>query len=60
MNLAGTLSGEYKVALLEGAKHRFFALPNPLLCSVMNKLCLNQVALCQHLQQTMAKKLFSN
>ena len=52
MNLAGTLSGEYKVALLEEAKH-LFCFPNPLSCSVMNKICLHQVALCQHLQQTM-------
>ena len=27
---------------LEKAKHRVFALPNPLSCSVMNKICLNQ------------------
>ena len=27
---------------LERAKHSFFALPNPLSCSVMNKICLNQ------------------
>ena len=26
------------------AKHNFFALPNPLSCSVMNKICLNQQA----------------
>ena len=28
--------------ILERAKHSFFALPNPLSCSVMNKICLNQ------------------
>ena len=27
---------------LERAKHSFFALPNPLSCPVMNKICLNQ------------------
>ena len=32
------------VFVLERAKHSFFALPNPLSCSVMNKICLNQVA----------------
>ena len=32
------------VCVLERAKHSFFALPNPLLCSVMNKICLNQNA----------------
>ena len=31
------------VCVLERAKHSFFALPNPLSCSVMNKICLNQV-----------------
>ena len=30
------------VCVLERAKHSFFALPNPLSCSVMNKICLNQ------------------
>ena len=30
------------VCVLERAKHNFFALPNPLSCSVMNKICLNQ------------------
>ena len=30
------------VCVLEKAKHSFFALPNPLSCSVMNKICLNQ------------------
>ena len=30
------------VCVLERAKHRFFALPNPLSCSVMNKMCLKQ------------------
>ena len=30
------------VSVLERAKHSFFALPNPLSCSVMNKICLNQ------------------
>ena len=34
------------VCVLERAKHRFFALPNPLSCSVMNKICLNQLMLC--------------
>ena len=29
------------VCVLERAKHSFFALPNPLSCSVMNKICLN-------------------
>ena len=33
------------VCVLERAKHSFFALPNPLSCSVMNKICLNQVIL---------------
>ena len=32
------------VCVLERAKHSFFALPNPLSCSVMNKICLNQNA----------------
>ena len=31
------------VCVLERSKHSFFALPNPLSCSVMNKICLNQV-----------------
>ena len=31
------------VCVLERAKHSFFALPNPLSCSVMNKICLNQM-----------------
>ena len=31
------------VCVLERAKHSFFALPNPLSCSVMNKMCLNQM-----------------
>ena len=31
------------VCVLERAKHSFFALPNPLSCSVMNKICLNQL-----------------
>ena len=31
------------VCVLERAKHSFFALPNPLSCSVMNKICLNQI-----------------
>ena len=35
------------VCVLERAKHSFFALPNPLSCSVMNKICLNQVVLCR-------------
>ena len=26
--------------MLERVKHSFFALPNPLSCSVMNKICL--------------------
>ena len=30
------------VCVLERAKHSFFALPNPLSCSVMNKICINQ------------------
>ena len=30
------------VCVLERAKHSFFALPNPLSCSVMDKICLNQ------------------
>ena len=30
--------------ILERAKHSFFALPNPLSCSVMNKICLNQIS----------------
>ena len=30
------------VCVLERAKHSFFALLNPLSCSVMNKICLNQ------------------
>ena len=30
------------VCVLERAKHSFFVLPNPLSCSVMNKICLNQ------------------
>ena len=30
------------VCVLERVKHSFFALPNPLSCSVMNKVCLNQ------------------
>ena len=29
------------VCVLERAKHRFFALPNPLSCSLMNEICLN-------------------
>ena len=33
------------VCVLERAKHSFFALPNPLSCSVMNKICLNQMYL---------------
>ena len=28
---------------MERAKHSFFALPNPLSCSVMNKISLNQI-----------------
>ena len=31
------------VCVLERAKHSFLALPNPSSCSVMNKICLNQV-----------------
>ena len=31
------------VCVLERAKHSFFALPNPLSCSVMNKISLNQI-----------------
>ena len=31
------------VCVLERAKHSFFALPNPLSRSVMNKICFNQV-----------------
>ena len=31
------------MCVLERAKHSFFALPNPLSCSVMNKICLNQI-----------------
>ena len=30
------------VCVLERAKHSFLALPNPLSCSVMSKICLNQ------------------
>ena len=33
------------VCVLERAKHSIFALPNPLSCSVMNKICLNQDAI---------------
>ena len=29
------------VCVLERVKHSFFALPNPLSCSVMNEICLN-------------------
>ena len=31
------------VCVLERAKHSFFALPNPLSCSVMNKICLHKL-----------------
>ena len=36
------------VCVLERAKHSFFALPNPLSCSVMNKICLNQTFMLGH------------
>ena len=36
------------VCVLETAKHRFFAMPNPLSCSLMNKICLNQILLLMH------------
>ena len=39
------------VCVLERAKHNFFALPNPLSCSVMNKICLNQVSFVLHTGQ---------
>ena len=35
------------VCVLERAKHSFFALPNPLSCSVTNKICLNQEHIIQ-------------
>ena len=40
------------VCVLERAKHSFFALPNPLSCSVMNKTCLNQ----QHIREQSARE----
>ena len=45
--------------VLERAKHSFFALPNPLWCSVVNKICLNQnhfiIVTCQHICMTGTK-----
>ena len=37
------------VCVLERAKHSFFALPNPVSCSVMNKICLNQALAKRHI-----------
>ena len=39
------------VCVLERAKHSFFALPNPLSCSVMNKICLTNYKLLAMLQK---------
>ena len=39
------------VCVLETAKHSSFPLPNPLSCSVMNKICLNQVKQKTHLRE---------
>ena len=44
------------VCVLERAKHSFFALPNPLSRSVMNKICLNRILLtaCNSVQCVIA------
>ena len=38
----GLLHGGWYLRCWEGNKSRIFALPSPLSCSVMNKICLNQ------------------
>ena len=38
-----TVNQHVHVWVTERAKHSFFALPNPFSCSVMNKICLNQI-----------------
>ena len=45
------------VMALERAKHSFFALPNPLSCSVMNKICLNQIVMAFLVSYSEGKKM---